>query len=211
MADPINNRIQTFRYPSSEISESVATFQSPETNQPISLQTPSGTTITCSFASKESTAAKQDESYQYPLGLVNFCFDTENENNEVSLTFVTDLKPSEVKARKYNSTNQTYFDIPDSTITETTYEGQHALGVSYAITDNGLLDLDPMAGKIVDPVGLAVVPDHLATENESSVSFVNPTLSETLAQTGQSQEMLYLLLVTGVLLVGGSMFVRRRL
>ncbi len=132
-----------------------STFSSPQTNKPISLRTPEGTTITCSSASKESTQTKQDDSYQYPLGLVNFCFNTENQKNEVSLTFVTDLKPSDVKARKYNSTNQTYFDIQDASITETIVDGQHALKLTYTITDNGPLDLNPENGKITDPVGLA--------------------------------------------------------
>lgn len=130
-------------------------LQNPQDNKPVSVQTPHGTTITCSSATKESTQTKQDDSYQYPLGLVNFCFNTENQKNEVSLTFVTDLKPSDVKARKYNSTNQTYFDIQDASITETIVDGQHALKLTYTITDNGPLDLNPENGKITDPVGLA--------------------------------------------------------
>ncbi|MBP9739007.1 LPXTG cell wall anchor domain-containing protein, partial [Candidatus Saccharibacteria bacterium] len=52
-------------------------------------------------------------------------------------------------------------------ITETTIEGQHALKVTYTITDNGQLDLDPATGKIVDPVGLAVTAGSLASTGES--------------------------------------------
>ncbi len=144
-----------------------------EGGKTITITTPDGTTITCSSAVKESAQAEQDSSYSYPLGLVNFCFDTESEDNEVSLTFVTDLKPNEVKARKYNSTNQTYFDIPNATITQTTYQNQPALALTYTITDNGQLDLDPVTGSVKDPVGLAVVGE--------------------LANTGQSQAALVLL------------------
>lgn len=77
-------------------------------------------------------------------------------SNQVSLLFVTDLKPNEVSARKYNPTTQTYANVPGATITETTYNAQHALLLTYTITDNGPLDTDPAVGSITDPVGLAI-------------------------------------------------------
>lgn len=63
---------------------------------------------------------------------------------------------SQVTARKYNSTNNAYFDIPNATVIETAYQNQHALKLTYTITDNGMLDLNPITGKVTDPVGLAV-------------------------------------------------------
>ncbi len=147
---------------SSSEDTNVAVLSNAETNQPVRLQTPEGTTLTCSSTSKESDLTTQDQAHNYPLGLVNFCFDTEAQNNEISLTFVTDLKPNQVTARKYNSNDNTYFNIQNATITETTYQDQPALRLTYTITDNGQLDLDPATGKIKDPVGLAVTADELA-------------------------------------------------
>ncbi len=134
-----------------------ATLQNPETGASISLTTPIGTQLTCSTTLKESAATTQDASYSYPLGLVDFCFDTETTNNQVTLTFITDLTPAQVTARKYNPITASYTDVPGATITETTLNNQHALQLTYTIVDNGPLDLDPLTGQIKDPVGLAVV------------------------------------------------------
>ncbi len=121
----------------------------------IALSTPDGTTITCHEAVKESGLTAIDNAYTYPLGLIDFCFSGANTNNEISIVFVTDLKSNQVVARKYNTTNSSYSTLTDATITETTYNNQHALQVTYNLTDNGPLDLDPAAGSVKDPVGLA--------------------------------------------------------
>ncbi|MCA9348221.1 LPXTG cell wall anchor domain-containing protein, partial [Candidatus Saccharibacteria bacterium] len=129
-----------------------------------------------------------------PLGLVEFCFDTGSTDNTVSLTFVTDLEPSQVKARKYNSTNNTYFDIQDATITKTTHQGQPALVLSYTITDNGILDLDTTLGSIKDPVGLAITND----------------LASQLANTG-TDNMLYIAIGSiTALALGGVVWLRQK-
>ncbi len=157
----------------------------------VSLTTPSGTELTCSSPLQESSQSAQDAQYSYPLGLVDFCFTTENADNQISLTFVTQLKPDEVKARKYNSTTNTYFDIQGATITQTTYQGQPALQLTYTITDNGMLDLDPVTGQIKDPVGLAV------REGSSA-----------LARTGQSRGLFVVVAVVGIL--GAGLYLKRR-
>lgn len=162
-----------------------------EDSKSILLESPEDTTLTCSSALKESTNTKQDTNYSYPLGLVDFCFDTTTQSNQVSLTFVTDLKSNQVVARKYNSTNSTYFDIPNATITETTLDGKHALKLTYNIEDNGILDLDPATGSIKDPVGLAV----LASEDD-------------LASTGQSIATLLTMAIVSFI-IGGFVLGRR--
>ena len=133
-----------------------ATLTNPETGKTILLTTPGTTSITCASTIKESGLTKQDAAYDYPLGLVNFCFTTEQIKNQVRLTFETDLKPNQVTARKYNTVMNTYTNIPEATITETTIDGKHALQVEYSIDDNSLLDLDPDNGEIADPMGLGV-------------------------------------------------------
>ncbi len=142
--------------------------------KPITITTPTGTTITSSDTVTEASLGAQDSDYQYPLGLVNFSFTTSQTDNQVTLTFVTDLKPDQVKPRKYNPTTKAYTDITDYTLTETTVDGQHALVLTYTITDNGALDLDPATGVISDPVGLAMTNDSYGQ----------------LADTGQSETLL---------------------
>lgn len=137
-------------------SSNTATFSNAENAKTVSLTTPAGTTITCSSVSKENGATVIDPYYNYPVGLVNFCFDTAAADNQVTLVFVTDLKPNQVVARKYNSAAHTYATIPGAAITETTLGGQHALQLVYTIADNGSLDQDPATGSITDPVGLAI-------------------------------------------------------
>ncbi len=158
-----------------------ATLQNPETGSSISLTTPIGTELTCSTTLKESAATTQDNSYNYPLGLVDFCFDTETTNNQVTLTFITALTPAQVTARKYNPITASYTDVPGATITETTLNNQHALQLTYTIADNGPLDLDPVTGQIKDPVGLAIVAGQsgggLAATGESVVPLLMAALT----------------------------------
>lgn len=155
-----------------------------EDGKAVQITTPDGTTITCSSAVKESSLGAQDSGYTYPLGLVDFCFDTEDASNPVTLTFVTDLTPQQVVVRKYNPNTKTYTSVTDASIAETTYEGQHAIQVTYTIVDNGPLDMDPDEGEIADPVGLGVVAAQAS-----------------LASTGQSAT-LYLLIAASLITAG---------
>lgn len=154
-------------------STNTASLTDPVTGKPVLVTTPEGTDLTCSSTSKESELSKSDSDYVYPVGLVDFCFTTDKADNEVSLTFVTDLKPEQVTARKFNSNDQTYAEIANAVITETSVSGKHALKATYTITDNGTLDLDPAAGQIKDPVGLAItnaLAAELGTTGESAFS-----------------------------------------
>ena len=119
--------------------------------------TPSGTTITCHSAVKESNLANKDTAYNYPHGLVDFCFSGAELSNEITLLFVTDLKPNQVAVRKYNPSTGKYATVSGAVITETTLEGKNALQIAYSIVDNGPLDTDPDAGEVADPIGLGVI------------------------------------------------------
>ena len=123
---------------------------------PITLTMPKESSAMVINAQKETDLSILDPFYEYPNGLVDFSFDTTQTDNEVSLVFVTDKLPSQVVVRKHNPNNKAFFTIPNANISETTYNNQHALKVTYTITDNGDLDLNPAIGKINDPVGLAV-------------------------------------------------------
>jgi hypothetical protein len=137
--------------------DSTVSFTNAESAAPVVLTLPSGTTITCHSPVKESGLSAQDGAYSYPLGLVDFCFSGADTSNEITLLFVTNLKPNEVAVRKYNPTTKAYSTITGASVTETTYNSQHALQVTYTVTDNGPLDTDPDQGEVADPVGLAVL------------------------------------------------------
>jgi hypothetical protein len=158
-----------------------------ETGKPVKVTSGFGTTLTCSSSSKESSLAKQDTGYDYPNGLTTFCFNNDFTNNQVSLIFVTDLQPSQMVVRKYNSTTGLYAVVPGATVAQTTYNGQAALQVSYSIADNGPFDENPITGAIKDPVGIA-------------------TPTNTLANTGDSLTPIYLMSV-GLLGIGLAMFI----
>jgi photosystem II stability/assembly factor-like uncharacterized protein len=134
-----------------------ATVTNAESSTPIVVTTPQGTTITCHTGVKESDLTAQDGAYTYPVGLVDFCFSGADTSNAITLTFVTDLKPGDVAVRKYNPTTKTFATVTAANVTETTYNSQHALQVTYTIADNGPLDTDPATGEVSDPVGLAVL------------------------------------------------------
>ncbi len=129
------------------------------TSKSVVIQTPQDTDITCSGAQKEVDQNSQDNGFDYPLGLVNFCFTTEEVANQVEVTFVTDLKPEQVSVRKYNPTTKTYAAVTGATVTQTSVQGQAAVKASYNITDNGPLDVDEATGTIHDPIGLAVAAE----------------------------------------------------
>lgn len=134
-----------------------ATLQNAVTNKQVILNTPNGTNITASSAITTDGLPK-DDNHTYPLGLIGFTMTVpSNAMQHVTLTFVTDLKPNEVAARKYHSNpaKKTYSTIPGATVTETTVSGQHALVLGYDIQDGGELDQDGLTnGSITDPVGL---------------------------------------------------------
>ncbi|MCA9344706.1 hypothetical protein KC946_02625 [Candidatus Saccharibacteria bacterium] len=116
------------------------------------------TTVTnASVSAIDPTTIPSDGTLNYPAGLTTFQFDTTQGNTE-TITLYYDLpgEPSDFQARKYNTTDKTFTDIYDASITRTTYQGNSVLALSYDITDGGILDQDNEAnGTIVDPVGLA--------------------------------------------------------
>jgi N-acetylneuraminic acid mutarotase len=140
-------------------------------SSPVIMDTVYGTNITCSNAVSETALSKQDISYSYPIGLVNLCFTTPTVNNQITLTFVTSLTPSQVVPRDYNSTTQTYMNIPGAVVTETSYNGQPALQLAYNISDNGPLDSNSSTGAITDPVGLALELTSSVTATAPNTGF----------------------------------------
>lgn len=88
--------------------------------------------------------------------------DSKKPITKVALTFVIDLKPDEVVARKHNPNTEKYDDVSGVIINGTTHQGKHALQVTYTIVSNRSLDLYSDVGEISDPVSLA---ETLSTPN----------------------------------------------
>lgn len=104
---------------------------------------------------------------------------------DITLTFETELTPSDVVARKYNSITKQYGNVIDAIIIEDITDGKHVLILSYQITDGGVLDEDGIAnGEVLDPVGLAVSNDNVITAN--SIVSSTSTNGSTLAKTGEN-------------------------
>ena len=141
----------------------------------VSITTHLGTSITCATPVTAATLAVKDQGYSYPLGLVNICYSTINSSDQVSLAFVTNLTPTQVTARDYNSSSQKWTTIPGAVITQTSLNGQPALELTYTIADNGLLDSSSTVGLVNDPVGLAV--SNAPDTGFGSPSQINPWLT----------------------------------
>lgn len=200
VADAGNNRIQKFTYPEQE------SLTNPSGGD-ISLSTPGGTTLTSNTVVTEASLTSQDGRVSYPLGLIDFSLTVPaaGDATTVSLTFETDLTPSDVTARKYNTGTDIYADVPGASITETTLNGNHALLLTYDITDGGDLDSDGLAnGTILDPVGLAVANTATTTGTTSDTDADN-----TLADTGESSRTV-VIFAEALFFVAAIVFALRR-
>lgn len=133
----------------------------------------------------ESSNSAEDDSFDYPVGLMNFIADcgTPNFTANVQQYYFgfTDINSV---VRKYNPTTQAYFDIEDA-MKEYFTIGTALTKVSFQVTDGDILDMDDTAnGVITDPAGLGV-----EVEEDGG-----------LANTGTSQ-LLYIM--AGLLLAAG--------
>ena len=148
VADNGNSRVEAFRY-----LQNLGTVVATNNASDISVSLPTSNDISSLSTEANPTI---DTGYTYPLGLVDYTFSTTpGATVPVTLTFQTNLSPSQVAARKYNASTSQYINIPNATITQTTLNGQPALQLSYNVTDGGPLDEDGAAnGTIVDPVGV---------------------------------------------------------
>ncbi len=175
--------------------------------------------ISCSSSIAESSLDEQDADKNYPLGLQDFCLEVPDSNTQdVTLTYETDLTPSDVKARKYNSATQRYTDIAEAAITEANIGGVHVLVLKYQVTDGGSLDDDGQVnGTIHDPVGLAVnVQSNNTNTGSDDVGDLN---SQSNGGSGQSKQNgglantgmnILAIMLAGATLLGLSLITARR-
>ncbi len=110
---------------------------------------------TCSITEASTAAestAKADLNYIYVNGLVSFTADCTTDSTTVTL-YQYGINADGVVARKFNPSSG-YFTIDSAVISTVSLNGQSAVKAVYTVEDNGELDLDPLPGKISDPVGL---------------------------------------------------------
>ncbi len=200
IADAFNDRVKI--YSSAKTASYNTQPAGIETSAPV-LNVPATVVDISAYTTKpESAMAAQDSSYNYPAGITNFRLSAmAGSTQTVSLTYKTNLKPSEVTPRKYNSTAKTYSTLSGNnlTITETTADGQTALKISYDVTDGGSLDEDgAVNGSITDPVGLGVVQ---GASTASSVAGSPKTGIKRHAIYGAILPLIIVTAITGICLV----------
>ncbi len=110
----------------------------------------------------EQPSSLPDAGHTFLTGLVHFVgrnCGSAGSAVPVELYFYGDYDVDSVTLRKFDSETSTYSSIPDVTYAKLTIGGQSVLKASYTVVDGGPLDGDGAAdGNIVDPVGLASLP-----------------------------------------------------
>ncbi len=139
----------------------VTAIKSTVSNDYVVLESSSCTANTAVSIDKETTVDTQDDdSYQYPAGLLNFTLTgcSVGGNETITQYYYGDYDISKLALRKYNSTTHTYTTINNAVLSQVTIGGKKAVKAVYTVTDGGILDADGTAnGTIVDPAGLGVI------------------------------------------------------
>ncbi|HEY4161046.1 MAG TPA: choice-of-anchor U domain-containing protein [Candidatus Saccharimonadales bacterium] len=104
---------------------------------------------------QSEASLSSDNSYNYPLGLLNFTADCGTPGFSTTVTqYYYNPPGGDFVLRKF--VNGSYQTISGATVSRQTIGGQPVLVVSYQVTDGGPLDADGTAnGTIVDPAGPA--------------------------------------------------------
>lgn len=111
---------------------------------------------------KSETALATDDSYSYPLGLLDFTADCGTPGYTTTIKQYFYNPPADTFVlRKF--VNGSYQSVSGATIVKTTIGGQQVMIATYQVTDGGVLDDDGSAnGVIVDPAGPAVLGASVA-------------------------------------------------
>lgn len=105
---------------------------------------------------EEKQFAAQDAGFDYGSTFIRFAANNCAPTISVKL-FYYGLTNTGLTVRKHNPTTHAYFNVPGATISSQTINNTQVLVVNYQLDDNGILDLNPASGSILDPVGLGSV------------------------------------------------------
>ncbi|HJP81318.1 MAG TPA: choice-of-anchor U domain-containing protein [Candidatus Saccharimonadales bacterium] len=162
----------------------VASFVNSITGKYAVLELDPSCQINTASMQAESSDAVSDVSYDYPVGLMNF-----KTTCGGSIGFTSPVRQyyygvqANFMLRKYNPSNQTYFNIDGAAVESLSMGGQSLTKTSFDITDGGNLDADGIVnGTISDPAGLAVPAARstggtLADTGQSTGAFLIAALS----------------------------------
>lgn len=148
--------------------------------------------------SAENQLSTSDTKYDYPVGLFNYHITCTNPGDTANIVVYYDkvYDTSVWTARKYIS--GAYSNIPGAVFGTATVGTTSVTTMSYSITDGSALDEDGLAnGVITDPVGPGVL--GAATVGAPNTGFHK-----------QSGAMPAALILAGILVLSGALYVRRK-
>lgn len=147
-------------------------YTSSVTDKTVVLEADGSCTVNSASSVSELANAVQDEGYTYINGLMDFTLACgTNGFTSTIKQYYYNVSNSELVLRKYNPNSETYFEIEEATIEQTTINGHTVTVVTYEVTDGGELDTDGIEdGNISDPAGLAATSTGTGSSTFSSTS-----------------------------------------
>lgn len=160
--------------------DTVATFLSSVTGEYVTLAIDAQDCYISSLVSEgEGSMILTDNSFRYPLGLLDFTIGCEVPGATVTVNqYYFNTKSEQYILRKYNPFSRTYGTIADAAISSNKLGDNPFLYVSYDVSDGGARDTDAIAnGTIIDPAGLGlakiVSTGHLVDTGEDQLILVS--------------------------------------
>lgn len=120
--------------------------------------------LTIDDMTSEGELEVQDPDFIYINALWEWEADCESETTTVKLYYY-DVPVEKLVARKYSTITNKYFTLDNAVITEETINGHTVAVVTYEVTDNGDLDMNPDDGAIADPAGVGVLASSVGAPN----------------------------------------------
>ena len=177
------------------LQDNVSGYQSSLTNKVVAIDVGDDCELTTDDLVRQEDIDTRDPGFTYENGLFDFSAScgTPGFTTTVKLYYYNVTKDNLV-ARKFDTNTNTYSNIPDATISQTTIDSQTVTVLSYQITDGGELDMDKeVNGEFIDPAGLALADQTGALAdtglNAQIVILVAVTLTTTGAALGLRKQL----------------------
>ncbi len=187
----------------------VASYVSSVTGKRVVLEVASECSVYTSGVNQESANSVTDSGYQYPLGLLAFEINCEDDGFTADITkYYFDETNLDYTLRKFHSNSDSYSTVASYTLGQAEIDSTNVLTVDYQVTDGGTLDTDESVNRIiVDPVGLGVV-DESAEDNDGDTTTIPSSITSFLADTGAGA-MTAKVAAIALLISGGALVLKR--
>ena len=133
----------------------VGGYVSSLTGKTIAIDVGGDCELTTDDLTQENKLAVQDPAFDYVNGLWAWEADCVNGTTTIKLYYY-DVPVDGLVARKFSTLTNAYFTLSGVTFENKTINGHAVTVVTYQITDNSALDMNPEVGSIADPVGVGV-------------------------------------------------------